>query len=249
MHPFKSQWAKIVRLRKGVSPASVLAPSNNWMHRVAVDHPALLTKALHHGDIGAKPDETSDQMRVLLDQSNAEVDEIIAQDVPLTALPAALAGHAAIFRSTYMSSKLTATFKILDNVPRGEKSIVFFHFLTSLDMMAEILSRNGVSYAGYDGRMSASQRADALDQIRTEAGSFSPQSWPAEQWNPYVEEQAISRVHHIGQVREVRVYRLLAKHSIEDSIIKTQNVKREVVGGLLSLCAVPDVEEIQNWLA
>ncbi|KAJ7767861.1 P-loop containing nucleoside triphosphate hydrolase protein [Mycena maculata] len=236
IHPFKSQWAKIVRLRK------------------AVDHPALLTKALHHGDIDAKPDETSDQMRVLLDQSNAEVDEIIAQDVPLTALPAALAGHAAIFKSTYMSSKLTATFKILDNVPRGEKAIVFFHFLTSLDMMAEILSRNGVSYAGYDGRMSASQRADALDQIHTEAGrTILLASIMAGGTGLDIpacnHEQAVSRVHHIGQVREVRVYRLLAKHSIEDSIIKTQNAKREVVGGLLSLCAVPDEEEIQNWLA
>lgn len=82
-----------------------------------------------------------------------------------------------------------------------------------------------------------------------------------------MQEQAISRVHRIGQVREVRVYRLLVKNSIEDSIVKvfrsrdgsyiclrlmtiqTQNSKREVIGGLLSLCAVPDVEEMRDWLA
>ncbi|KAJ7118034.1 P-loop containing nucleoside triphosphate hydrolase protein [Mycena crocata] len=68
-------------------------------------------------------------------------------------------------------------------------------------------------------------------------------------WNPYVEEQAISRVHRIGQVREVRVYRLLVNNSIEDLIVKTQAAKREVVGGLLSLCTVPDGEEMRKWLA
>lgn len=35
-----------------------------------------------------------------------------------------------------------------------------------------------------------------------------------------LQEQAISRAHRIGQVREVRVYKLLVKDSIEDSIIK-----------------------------
>lgn len=35
-----------------------------------------------------------------------------------------------------------------------------------------------------------------------------------------MQDQAISRAHRIGQVREVRVYKLLVENSIEDSIVK-----------------------------
>ncbi|KAJ7449456.1 P-loop containing nucleoside triphosphate hydrolase protein [Mycena galericulata] len=249
VHPFKSQWAKMIRLRQ------------------AVDHPALLTKALHRGDIGPKPDETSDQMRILLDETPAEASEVISQDIPLATLPPALQAHAAIFALRYQSSKFKAVWKILRSVPQGEKVIIFSHFLTNLDIMAGSLSENNISYTRYDGRMSSSERADALLQIRTEktctvlllsimaggTGLDIPacnhvvlmEPW----WNPYVEEQAISRVHRIGQRREVRVYRLLVKNSIEDSIVKTQDAKREVIGGLLSLCTVPDVDEMRKWLA
>ncbi|KAJ7474039.1 P-loop containing nucleoside triphosphate hydrolase protein [Mycena latifolia] len=249
VHPFKSQWAKAVRLRQ------------------TVDHPGLLTKALHRGDIGPKPDETSDQMRVLLDESRADANEVIAEDLPLGALPASLAKHAAIFKSTYLSSKFVALWGILERIPVGEKVIIFSHLLTNLDMIADLLSKREMLYARYDGRMGPSERAEALDQIRNDkrctvlllsimaggTGLDIPacnhviliEPW----WNPYVEEQAISRVHRIGQVREVRVYKLLVKDSIEYSIVKTQNAKREVIGGLLSLCAVPDVDEMRKWLA
>ncbi|KAJ7115245.1 P-loop containing nucleoside triphosphate hydrolase protein [Mycena epipterygia] len=249
VHPFKSQWAKAIRLRQ------------------AVDHPALLTKALHRGDVGSKPDETSDQMRVLLDNSPAEANEIIAQDIPLGTLPPCLAKHSAIFEPTYMSSKFRALWKILKSLPAGEKAIVFSHFLTNLDMTAELLSKNNISFAKYDGRMGPSERAEALNQIRNDkhctvllvsimaggTGVDIPacnhvvliEPW----WNPYVEDQAISRAHRIGQVREVRVYKLLVENSIEDSIVKTQDAKREVIGGLLSLCTVPDVDEMRKWLA
>ncbi|KAJ7691301.1 P-loop containing nucleoside triphosphate hydrolase protein [Mycena rosella] len=251
VHPFKSHWAKIVRLRQ------------------AVDHPALLTKALHGGDIGPKPDDTSDQMRVLLDESNAEANEIIAQDVPLGTLPASLKKHAAIFKPTYLSSKFEALWGILKRIPAGEKVIVFSHFLTNLDMLAESLSENRMSYVNYTGRMEPSERAAALDKIRNDKGCsvlllsimaggtgldipacnhvVLIEPW----WNPTSRsvEQAISRVHRIGQVREVRVYKLLVKDSIEDSIIKTQDAKKEVIGGLLSLCTVPDVDEMRKWLA
>ncbi|KAF7340465.1 hypothetical protein MVEN_01966800 [Mycena venus] len=248
-HPFKSQWAKAIRLRQ------------------AADHPALLTKALHRGDVGPKPDDTSDQMRNLLDQCCAEANEVIAQDKPLAPLPPCLEAYAEVFKPTYISSKFAALLAILKRIRKGDKILIFSHFLTNLDMMATILSGEGVSYARYDGRMGSTERAEALDRIRQDkdctallmsimAGGtgldipacnhvvlFEP--W----WNPYVEDQAISRVHRIGQTREVRVYRLLVEDSIEDSIVKTQNAKTEVIGGLLSLCAVPDVDEMRKWLA
>ena len=55
-------------------------------------------------------------------------------------------------------------------------------------------------------------------------------------WNPAVEEQAIDRVHRIGQDKTVFVYRMIAPGTIEERIQALKRQKRElfdaVVGGL-----------------
>jgi superfamily II DNA or RNA helicase len=50
-------------------------------------------------------------------------------------------------------------------------------------------------------------------------------------WNPYIEEQAIGRVHRIGQERHVRVYRLLVADTIEIRILELQEKKRKMIRG------------------
>merc|ERR1719231_1817968 len=52
-------------------------------------------------------------------------------------------------------------------------------------------------------------------------------------WNPAVEEQAINRVHRIGQCFEVRVKRFLMQHSVEDRILELQRKKSALVKGAL----------------
>jgi SNF2 family DNA or RNA helicase len=44
-------------------------------------------------------------------------------------------------------------------------------------------------------------------------------------WNPSIEDQAIDRVHRIGQQMPVKVYRLTIKDSIEDKILQLQDQK------------------------
>lgn len=53
-------------------------------------------------------------------------------------------------------------------------------------------------------------------------------------WNPAAEQQAVERVHRIGQKREVKVVRWIMKGSFEDRILEVQKKKREMaemVGG------------------
>ncbi|KAF9054092.1 P-loop containing nucleoside triphosphate hydrolase protein [Panaeolus papilionaceus] len=43
-------------------------------------------------------------------------------------------------------------------------------------------------------------------------------------WNPYVEEQAISRVYRLGQSRPVNVFHLIAPNAKEEDIVKVGSV-------------------------
>ena len=47
-------------------------------------------------------------------------------------------------------------------------------------------------------------------------------------WNPSIEEQAIDRSYRIGQDRDVMVLRLIAAHTIEEKIIRLQEIKRDI---------------------
>lgn len=41
-------------------------------------------------------------------------------------------------------------------------------------------------------------------------------------WNPYLEEQAMARVHRIGQTRPVHIYKLVSVNTIEEDIVKVR---------------------------
>jgi SNF2 family DNA or RNA helicase len=46
------------------------------------------------------------------------------------------------------------------------------------------------------------------------------------QWNPMLEEQALSRVHRLGQIKPVTMTRLIVKNTWEERIITAQERKR-----------------------
>eukprot|EP01017_Pseudomicrothorax_dubius_P043902 TRINITY_DN7377_c0_g1_i3.p2 TRINITY_DN7377_c0_g1~~TRINITY_DN7377_c0_g1_i3.p2 ORF type:complete len:110 (-),score=26.49 TRINITY_DN7377_c0_g1_i3:162-491(-) len=47
-------------------------------------------------------------------------------------------------------------------------------------------------------------------------------------WNPAIEEQAVDRIHRIGQKRDVFVYRFICKDTVEEKILRLQENKREL---------------------
>ena len=52
-------------------------------------------------------------------------------------------------------------------------------------------------------------------------------------WNPAVEEQAINRIHRIGQCYPVRIKRFLMQHSVEERIMELQRKKEALAKGTL----------------
>ena len=51
-------------------------------------------------------------------------------------------------------------------------------------------------------------------------------------WNPAVEQQAYARAHRIGQNRDVKVFKLICKNTVEEQVVKLQDQKRQLSDGL-----------------
>lgn len=47
-------------------------------------------------------------------------------------------------------------------------------------------------------------------------------------WNPTVDQQAMDRAHRLGQTKQVTVYRLVCKGTIEERILERAREKSEV---------------------
>jgi SNF2 family DNA or RNA helicase len=52
-------------------------------------------------------------------------------------------------------------------------------------------------------------------------------------WNPATEAQAVDRVHRIGQTRNVMVYRMVAKDTIEEKVMALKARKAELFSSVL----------------
>lgn len=49
-------------------------------------------------------------------------------------------------------------------------------------------------------------------------------------WAPAIEDQAVDRVHRLGQLRPCKVWRLVMEGSIEERVLEIQSEKRKLVG-------------------
>uniref|UniRef100_A0A1B0DNK5 Chromatin-remodeling ATPase INO80 n=1 Tax=Phlebotomus papatasi TaxID=29031 RepID=A0A1B0DNK5_PHLPP len=47
-------------------------------------------------------------------------------------------------------------------------------------------------------------------------------------WNPTVDQQAMDRAHRLGQTKQVTVYRLICKGTIEERILQRAREKSEM---------------------
>ncbi|KAI5981607.1 SNF2 family N-terminal domain-containing protein [Pisolithus albus] len=132
------------------------------------------------------------------------------------------------------------------------KTIVFSCFTSMLDLVQEFLSAEGFVLARYDGSMSTSERERNLECIRNntevkcilvsmKAGGTGLnltacnnvillEPW----WNPAVEEQAFDRVHRIGQLLPVNIYKLVVANSVEERMLELQDKKRKLADATLS---------------
>jgi SNF2 family DNA or RNA helicase len=159
-------------------------------------------------------------------------------------------------RKDYVSSaKIDKTMELLRTImedPEGEKVLIFSQWTSLLDLLEIPIDNENFGYRRYDGSMSAKMREDAVDDFKNprknvrimlislKAGNAGLNLNMASQviildpfWNPYIEEQAIDRAHRIGQVRPVKVHRVLIPGTVEDRIIELQEKKRALISQAL----------------
>ena len=166
-------------------------------------------------------------------------------------------------KSFVSSAKIDKMMDILEEVIEtaddGEKVLIFSQWTSLLDIAEVPIEGKGWGYRRYDGSMNAKMRGDAVDDFKDtrknvrimlvslKAGNAGLNLNIASRviildpfWNPYVEEQAIDRAHRIGQVRPVKVHRVLVETTVEDRIIELQDKKRALIEEAL------DEKEHQN---
>ncbi|CAO3614644.1 unnamed protein product [Cunninghamella echinulata] len=152
------------------------------------------------------------------------------------------------------STKISKMLDILQETEQShpnEKTIIFSQFTSMLDLMEKPLKEKAIKFCRYDGSMSNIAREKSLHALRTDpdckvmlislkCGSLGLNLTAANRvilmdiwWNPAVEEQAIDRVHRIGQSLPVHVTRLIIKDTIEQKIIRLQQQKAILVKGAL----------------
>lgn len=150
-------------------------------------------------------------------------------------------------RSSKMNALLSHLRMVRDTCP-NEKVVVFSQFSSFLDIMENVFSKEpGFEVYKFDGRLSFEKRKKVLDNFKSandkvtvlllslKAGGVGLNLTEASRaymcdpwWSPSVEDQAIDRIHRIGQSNNVKVVRFIMEGSIEEKMLKIQERKRTI---------------------
>jgi superfamily II DNA or RNA helicase len=148
------------------------------------------------------------------------------------------------------STKLDALLELLeDTVAEGHRTLIFSQFTQYLGKARDRLDAAGISYSYLDGKTRG--RARVIDEFKNgtnsvflislKAGGFGLNLTEADYvilldpwWNPATEAQAVDRVHRIGQTKNVMVYRLVAKDTIEEKVMALKATKARLFESVMT---------------
>lgn len=150
------------------------------------------------------------------------------------------------------SAKMTACIELVENaVANGHKILLFSQFTTMLDLLKTKLQQHNLKVLMLTGSTSKKKRRDLVEQfqegeadvflISLKAGGTGLNLTSADivihydpWWNVAAQNQATDRAHRIGQKNVVNVIKLIAKNSIEERILKLQDMKKELADKIIS---------------
>uniref|UniRef100_A0A0D9VGJ6 RING-type domain-containing protein n=1 Tax=Leersia perrieri TaxID=77586 RepID=A0A0D9VGJ6_9ORYZ len=151
------------------------------------------------------------------------------------------------------SSKISFLLQELEVIRNsGAKSIIFSQWTAFLDLLQIPLARHNFSFARLDGTLNLQQREKVIKDFSEDksilvllmslkaggvginltaaSNAFVMDPW----WNPAVEEQAIMRIHRIGQTKNVSIKRFIVKGTVEERMEAVQARKQRMISGALT---------------
>ncbi|KAL2759467.1 hypothetical protein ACRALDRAFT_2066758, partial [Sodiomyces alcalophilus JCM 7366] len=142
------------------------------------------------------------------------------------------------------SAKIRQMMQILHKEAHEHKFIIFSQFTSMMDLVEPFFRKEGFKFTRYDGKMKNDEREASLHRLRNDkntrillcslkCGSLGLNLTAATRviilepfWNPFIEEQAIDRVHRLTQTIDVVVYKLTVEKTVEERILDLQEKKR-----------------------
>lgn len=162
--------------------------------------------------------------------------------------------HPSLFIGEYEggSGKLELALETIKNVSEnGHRVLLFSQFTSMLNIIKDELNKRKIDFFYLDGSTPSFERTEMskifnsgekdVFLISLKAGGtglnltgadvvihFDP--W----WNPAVMEQASDRAYRFGQIKNVQVFYLVTKDSVEEKIIVLQEKKKELIKSIIS---------------
>ena len=152
------------------------------------------------------------------------------------------------------SGKLAKLDELLRQLKNGgHRVLLYFQMTRMIDLMEEYLTYRNYKYVRLDGSTKLEDRRDTVADFQTKpeifvfllstrAGGLGINLTAADtvifydsDWNPTIDSQAMDRAHRLGQTKQVTVYRMITRGTIEERIrkraLQKEEVQRVVISG------------------
>ncbi|KAG5679503.1 hypothetical protein PVAND_009066 [Polypedilum vanderplanki] len=145
------------------------------------------------------------------------------------------------------AGKLTVLDSLLTRLKsEGHRVLIYSQMTKMIDLLEEYMWHRRHRYMRLDGSSKISARRDMVADFQsredifcfllsTRAGGLGINLTAADtvifydsDWNPTVDQQAMDRAHRLGQTKQVTVYRLICKGTIEERILQRAREKSEI---------------------
>ncbi len=199
-------------------------------------------------------------MRIAQDQAREEIAENGVKNSQIKILSLLMrlrqiCCHPGLFIENYEggSKKLTQCMEVIKTAVEGGHKILLFSGYSSMFPYIETeLKKLGIKYFKLTGKTKVSDRMDLVNEfnfnedvkvflISLKAGGTGLNLIGADMvihydpwWNLSAENQATDRTYRIGQKRNVQVYKLITKNSIEEKIYNLQEKKAKLADDMLT---------------
>lgn len=149
------------------------------------------------------------------------------------------------------SGKLIALEELLEeSISEGHRILLFSQFTSVLKNIMEMLVKNNIDFMYLDGQTKSEDRMRMVNRFNKGEGSVFLISLKAggtglnlssadivihydPWWNPAAQDQATDRAHRIGQNKTVEVIKLVARGTVEEKILKLQELKKDMAKNVI----------------